>query len=165
MKHIAHIFVAVLYCLTSTASAAPADQAQAAYKNGDFEKSSKLASVLAEKGDAEAQALLGLQYKTGEGIEQNDRLAVRWSRAAAEQGSPAGQLTLATLYAQGSGVPHDMVIAYMWLELSAAQGNQEAVSARNVARQRMAAGDVKLGEDLARKCSAGLYRNCDKSER
>ena len=40
----------------------------------------------AKQGDAEAQYNLGVMYSTGQGVPQDDHLAVMWYRAAAEQG-------------------------------------------------------------------------------
>ena len=41
------------------------------------------ARVLAEQGDADAQALLGSAYYFGDGVEQDYGEAVHWSRRAA----------------------------------------------------------------------------------
>ncbi len=41
----------------------------------------------AQAGDSTAQLNLGKAYENGNGVPQNDELAVKWYRAAAEQGS------------------------------------------------------------------------------
>ena len=60
--------------------------------------------ALANERDAYAQFYLGLMYDTGEGIPQDDTLAVHWFRQAAEQGDSNGQVELGIMYAQGKGV-------------------------------------------------------------
>ena len=40
----------------------------------------------AERGDADAQFVLGYRYNVGEDVPRNDTKAVRWFRMAAEQG-------------------------------------------------------------------------------
>ena len=42
------------------------------------------AKAKAEAGDAEAQYNLGLMYANGQGVEQDDKEAVKWWRKAAE---------------------------------------------------------------------------------
>ena len=42
------------------------------------DKDFKSIKVLAEKGEAEAQFALGLMYDTGQGVEVNDKEAVKW---------------------------------------------------------------------------------------
>ena len=50
--------------------------------------------VLAERGDADAQAELGVRYGGARGVAHDDREAVRWYRRAAEQGHATAQFSL-----------------------------------------------------------------------
>src|SRR5260221_3261215 len=59
-------------------------EADAAYRNGDFEKAQRLLHPLAEQGGAVAQCLLGVMYSFGEGVPQDDAIAARWTRLGAE---------------------------------------------------------------------------------
>jgi len=45
---------------------------------------------LAERGDAEAQDILGNMYYNGQGVPQDYKEAARWYRKAAEQGDAEG---------------------------------------------------------------------------
>jgi Sel1 repeat len=67
---------------------------------GPPDASDYVASLLqaAEKGDAVAQKNLGVIYHNGQGVPQNDGLAVTWSRKAAEQGDADGENNLASEY-------------------------------------------------------------------
>ena len=58
-----------------------------------YMKQSELYRKAAEKGNAEAQYMLGLCYGTGKGVEMGRAEAVKWFRKASEQGfEPAKQI-------------------------------------------------------------------------
>jgi len=80
--------LAVVVALLFSAGAAWADYADgwAAYKRGDYVTALQEWRPLAERGHAEAQFLIGDMYANGEGVPENDALAVKWWRKAAEQG-------------------------------------------------------------------------------
>ncbi len=82
--------------------------------------------VLAERGDADAQALLGAAYYNGRGVEQDYGEAVRWTRLAAEQGNVRGQSLLGAIYYNGHGVEQDYGEAARWARLAAEQGDAGA---------------------------------------
>ena len=77
----------------------------------------------AEQGDAAAQVNLGVMYNAGEGVPQNDTVAVRWVRMSAEQGDADAQRLLGNIYSIGSGIPKDYVQAYAWYNIAATQGD------------------------------------------
>ena len=54
--------------------------------------------LVAEQGDARAQAELGARYEGGRGVAQDYGIAVSWFRRAAEQGDAPGQAALGFLY-------------------------------------------------------------------
>ena len=56
--------------------------------------------LAAEQGDAGAQLGLGLMYRDGRGVPQDDAEAVRWFRLAAEQGLTGAQSLLGFMYRQ-----------------------------------------------------------------
>lgn len=87
-----------------------------------------VASLLqaAEKGDAAAEKNLGVIYHDGQGVPQNDGLAVTWSRKAAEQGNPDAENNLASAYYLGQGVAQDYTQALHWYREAANQGNPVA---------------------------------------
>ena len=80
----------------------------------------------AEKGDAEAQAMLGFCYEKGEGVAMNGVEALKWYRKAAEQGYTPAQYFLGHWYANGIGVAKDEVEAVKWYRKAAQQGLAEA---------------------------------------
>ena len=78
--------------------------------------------VLAERGNAEAQAELGVRFETGRGVERDFDEAVTWYRRAAEQGYAHGQTSLGAMYGTGRGVSHDDAEAVRWYRRAAEQG-------------------------------------------
>ena len=77
----------------------------------------------AEQGDALGQVGLGLMYKKGRGVPQDDQLAVQWFRKAAEQGLAGSQHNLGWMYKKGRGVPQDDRLAVEWFRKAAEQGD------------------------------------------
>lgn len=77
----------------------------------------------AEKGDAEAQCVVGVLYSTGYGVKENQAEATKWFRKAAEQGNPDAQSSLGNCYSKGKGVKQNYVEAVKWNRKAAEQGD------------------------------------------
>ena len=75
----------------------------------------------ANGGDPMAQYNLGVMYDNGQGVLQDDAVAVKWYRLAAEQGNAFAQYNLGVMYANGKGVPQDDAEAVKWYRLAAEQ--------------------------------------------
>jgi uncharacterized protein len=86
---------------------------------------------LAEQGDALAQYNLGLLYRKGRGVPQDDVQARQWYAKAAAQGQAKAQYHLGTLYFNGEGGPKDYQQALRWFRLAADQG--EALAQTKIA--------------------------------
>lgn len=80
----------------------------------------------AEKGDAESQCILGMEYSQGQGVPQDYGEAEKWYRKAAEQGHAKAQHNLAMMYYRGEGVPRNREEAAKWYQKAAEQGHVEA---------------------------------------
>jgi TPR repeat protein len=93
-----------------------------AYNRGDFATALREWRPLAEQGDARAQYNLGVLYRKGRGVPQDDVQARRWYEKAAAQGQAKAQYNLGTLYLNGSGVPKDYQQALRWFRMAADQG-------------------------------------------
>ena len=72
-----------------------------AYNSGDFKTALAEWTPLAEQGNAQAQYNLGLMYRNGRGVPENDKTAVKWFTLAAEQGNASAQYNLGVMYARG----------------------------------------------------------------
>ncbi|MEW8441343.1 MAG: tetratricopeptide repeat protein [Candidatus Thiodiazotropha taylori] len=98
------------------------DEGREAFSEGNFDKAASEFRVSAEKGNPEAQFLLGLMY-TLDTWKKNDVEAATWIKKAAEQGVPEAQYQLVSLYSYGKGVQQDMPKAFNWLNAAATQGH------------------------------------------
>ena len=85
--------------------------------------------VLAEAGDAEAQAELGSIYEISNvpGV-KNEAESARWFRLAADQGHRYALYKMGAFYRRGEGVPQDYAEAARYYRLAVAQGDRAAKS-------------------------------------
>ena len=121
-----------------------------AIDRGDYATALKEWRPLAEQGEARAQTNLGVMYRLGEGVPQDNTEAVRWYRRAAEQGHTKAQFKLGAMYFMGRGVPQDDVQAHMWLNLAAAPGNELARKIRDNLAEKMPPAQLAEAQRLAR---------------
>lgn len=78
----------------------------------------------AEKGDADAQFILGVKFGSGEGeVTPDFAQAITWLRKAAEQGNTDALCALAESYDRGLGVAQDYRQAMALYREAAEQGN------------------------------------------
>lgn len=82
---------------------------------------------MAEAGDADAQAYLGIMYESGEGVPVSYSNAKKWHKKAAEQGHPQAQFFLARMYEEGKGGPVNLNKAIKWYIKAAEQGHEGAL--------------------------------------
>ena len=116
--------VAVAVMLTGVAIAGPFEDADDAYKRGDYTTALRLWQALAEQGDAKAQFKLGLMNGIGEGgVPQDFAMAAKWFQIAADQGHAEAQYNLGLAYHNGIGVPQDYGQALRWYRLAASRGH------------------------------------------
>ena len=104
------------------------DKGLKAAQSGDFKTALAEWMPLAEQGNANAQRNLGLMYDNGDGVQENDKTAVKWYTLAAEQGLDQAQSNLGLMYENGIGVQENHEIAVKWYTLAAEQGLDQAQS-------------------------------------
>lgn len=102
------------------------DKGLKAAQSGDFKTALAEWMPLAEQGNANAQRNLGLMYDNGDGVQENDKTAVKWYTLAAEQGLDQAQSNLGFMYYIGKGVTQDYETSAKWYALAAEQGNSKA---------------------------------------
>ena len=76
----------------------------------------------AEKGDTDAQYLLGSFYRSGVGVEKDQQKAVYWLQKASEGGNAEAKLDLGVMYSIGEEIPKDGKKAVSLVMQSAGQG-------------------------------------------
>jgi uncharacterized protein len=159
-----HRFILALSCilimLAAPISAQDFQKGLEAYRNGDYATALKEWTPLAEGGDSVAQYNLGVMYKNGWGVSQDDKEAVRWYRLAAEQGYAMAQFTLGAMYENGQGVLADYVIAHMWYDIADVNGNEKGAGNReDIAKEMMPEG-ISKAEAMATVCMISNYKKC-----
>lgn len=80
----------------------------------------------AKLGDTESQYMIGVFYRDGIGVEQNNKEAAYWFRKAGRNGHAYAQCGIAKMFAEGQGVLQDWRIAAEWYWRAAEQGIAEA---------------------------------------
>ena len=98
------------------------EEGQAAYQAQDYQKALQILKPLAEQGNSQAQAMLGLMYDNGHGVNKDPTEALKWYLKAAEQGIPVVQHDVGVKYFQGIGVAQNYQEAAKWWEQAANAG-------------------------------------------
>jgi uncharacterized protein len=120
------VLAAILTLCLTLPAAAGWIEAVSAIRAGDYTTAREELLPLAEEGNLDAQYLLGVMYKNGDGGEENFVEAVRWLYAAAEQGNAGARYNLGIMYSRGMGVIQDDVEAVRWWRSAAGQGDSRA---------------------------------------
>lgn len=121
MGKVACIAVAALLVTVTFVYATPRPGAAVAFAKHNHGGAANKTRVLADRGDARAQTLLGFLHEHGRGVPQDYMAAAYWYSCAAKQGDPTAQYLLGLMYDKGHGVPRSHVLAYKWLNLAAAR--------------------------------------------
>ena len=83
------------------------EKGNAAYRAEDYKQALIWYSKAADQGNAEAQAMVGILYARGLGVERNDAQALQWFFKAANHGSARALSLLGDMYSGGRGVQKD----------------------------------------------------------
>jgi TPR repeat protein len=90
------------------------EDAEAAYKKGQYTQAFFKYQASALKGNAEGQYKLAEMYYDGQGVGQNKPEAFKWYKAAAELGSIEAQFQMGYMYEHGLQVKQDGNEAARW---------------------------------------------------
>ena len=135
------------------------EEAEAAYKRGDYATALRGFRPLAEQGDADAQFFLGVMYDNGEGVPKDDAGTAKWYRRAAEQGLAGSRFALALKHVLGMGVPRNHLQAHV----RASQAASRMVDEERLARE--AVGPLQVRSATRRDWSVRLCRDAAKRRR
>jgi TPR repeat protein len=123
MKYILQYSLIFVFAFALPVAAETIIDANNAYDKGDYDTAVSILRPLAERGNAEAQANLGVMYRDGQGVPQDYKEAVRLFRLAAVQWNTAALVNLAFMYDKGLGVPQNYMKAMTWTSLAAEHGD------------------------------------------
>lgn len=85
---------------------------------GKQEEAVSLWRPMAEQGEKDAMLYLGFAYRTGQGVNRDDRAAFAWYKRAAEAGVPEAQIELSLMYELGIGTVPDPGEAGGWYSMA-----------------------------------------------
>lgn len=144
----------VVLCGPSAPAAAGYGEGVRAYDAGRYDDALKEFLPLSERGDRDAEFMLGAMYFYGKGVPRDDSLAAAWFHKAARQGHTGAQLAYGSLFVEGRGVLTDLVAAYMWLTVAAESSvpliEQRALFLREFAAHSMTRDEIEEASRLAR---------------
>jgi TPR repeat protein len=89
-------------------------------------------------------------YANGQGVDQDDAMAVYWYQQAAEQGHALAQYNLGGMYNSGRGVERDTVRSYMWMLLAADGGDETASANKSIVARRLTPSEIGWALDMTR---------------
>lgn len=119
--------VVLLGLLTvSGIKAATLEEGKAAYLVKDYARAMNILLPFAEQGDAQAQLTVGIMYDYGQGVTEDNAIAMEWYKKAALQGIPTVQHNLGAKCFEGIGVPKDYKEAAKWWHMAAEAGLAES---------------------------------------
>lgn len=99
-----------------------------AYQTGKLNEAFRLATVLADRGNAEAMNLLGNMHAQGQGTNQNFFMARSWWEMAAARNNAAATGNIGLLHAQGlGGVTQNIAEAEKWFKKGADLGDPQSM--------------------------------------
>jgi TPR repeat protein len=132
----------------------------------DYYEAARLLHLAAAKGHPAAQGLLGNMYYRGEGVSRNFGQAAKFYRIAAMQGNVFAQENLGSMYEDGEGVLQDFVRAHMWYNVASAsypapEWTEGAVANRDNVAAKMTPAQIAEAQEMARKCQASNFKQCD----
>lgn len=102
------------------------EKARQAANKGDFASARDIWLRLAQVGNAEAQASLGLMFARGDGVDRDYGEAYKWFSQAGEKGDSRALFAMGKMHFYGDGVTRDKQRAREYIERAAENGNTEA---------------------------------------
>ena len=132
-------------------------QAAKAY---DFETALAEWTPLAEQGNSDAQFNVGIMYRKGQGVPENDKTAIKWFTKAAKQGNAIAQSYLGFMYEIGEGVLTDYRRAYMWNNLASYNGYENGGKDKDNIAKQMTPADISIAQDMSSTCLESNYTDC-----
>ena len=105
--------------------------------------------MAAEQGHANAQSNLGNMYRSGEGIPQNDKTAVKWYTLAAQQNYALAQYALGFMYSAGNAALRDYKLAYMWYDIAASNGVVKGIQHKKTIANAMTPAQIEEAQKMS----------------
>ena len=155
-----YLTIAVLLGSAGVSWSGDFQKGTAAYKSGDYATALREWDPLAKQGDTDAMFNIGLMYDKGQGVPEDNMIAVQWYRIAAWWGHASAQGNLSEHYALGAGVKKDFVRAHMWGSIAKSIGGKDRGKVRDYVEEIMTPAQIAEAQKLARECIRKEYLGC-----
>ncbi|MEO0410604.1 MAG: tetratricopeptide repeat protein [Pseudomonadota bacterium] len=110
-------------------------EAMAVYNDGEYIRAHDMFLTLAQQGNVDAKAMLGVIYFHGHGVDADRVKSAIWFYQAARAGRAPAQLLVGKLFLSGEGVAADRDEAAFWLTLARDRGEGEVAENAQAALQ------------------------------
>ena len=99
-------------------------------------------------------------HLTGQGVQKDYDLALKWITLAAEQGHITAFANLGVFASKGWGKKNDQIYAYMWWNLAALRGHKASEKMRDSLSKKMSAAQILEAQILTNNCIEQKYKDC-----
>jgi len=147
---IRHLFFILVLFFPTTSFANDFQEGLDAIHGTNYNKALKKLRPLAAQGHAAAQYNLGVMHEWGNGVPQNNLLAIQWYRRAAENSHKDAQNNLGAMYSKGEGVEQNFIKALKWFVISGENGSEEGRKNIDMVEKRLTSEQITLARKLAR---------------
>ena len=143
-------FLLAVLLVTAPSFANDFEEGLDAIHGTDYDKALAKLRPLASEGHAAAQYNLGVMHEWGDGVPQNNLLAIKWYRRAAENFHKDAQNSLGAMYSKGEGVEENFIKALKWFVIAGENGSEEGRKNIDMVEKRMTSEQITLARKLAR---------------
>ena len=161
MPRIAPALLALLLLASGLASAGPWEEGYAAYQRKDYATAVAKWRLVADKGNAKAQSLMGQMYFYGQGVKQDYPQAISWLNLAAAQGEPKAHFRLGSMHENAQGFTQNNLMAAVSYTMAAELGHPEASEALKRVSAELSPKETALVSRLAQTCIKRTYKACE----
>lgn len=113
---------------------------------------------VAQKGNADAEELIGVMYAMGLGVQRDDQRAFEWYLRSSLKGHAGAQSGIGWYYEIGRGLTSpDLVRAHTWYVLSAIGGDPDAAMSQDEVAKKMTEEQLRQSSKLIQDYKAWLY--------
>ena len=145
-----HLFFILVLFSPTTSSANDFQEGLDAIYGTNYSKALEKLRPLAAQGHAAAQYNLGVMHEWGDGVLQDNLLAVKWYRRAAENFHKDAQNSLGAMYSKGLGVEENFIKALKWFLIAGENGSEEGRKNIDMVEKRMTSEQISRARKLAR---------------
>jgi TPR repeat protein len=161
MPRFAPALLALMLLASWQVSAGPWEEGYAAYQRKDYTTAVAKWRLVADKGNAKAQSLMGHMYFFGQGVKQDYPQAITWLNLAAAQGEPKAHFKLGSMHENAQGFTQNKLMAAVYYTMAAELQHPEASEALLRVSTQLSPKETATASRLAQTCIKRAYKACE----